>query len=834
MQEESNIIPTPSHEQREEIRTGLSVKSIRQSVLDNLYFHFAKVPHTATRNDWYLALAYTVRDRMIQRWIKTLHNFTEDITVVAYLSSEFLMGPQLGSNLLNLGIYDKVSEALKGLGLNLEELSEQEEEPGLGNSSLGRLSACYMDSLATLEIPAIGYGVRYEFGVFHQDIRDGWQVEMTDKWLRPGNPWEIPRPDIAYNVLLGGHTESYYDKQDTFRVRWIPKFSLKGVAYDTPVSGYRVGTTNLLRLWKSEAVESFDFEAFNIGDYFGAVNEKIASESIGKILYPDDEPYAGKQLRLAQQYFFISCALQDMIRLHLLRWKNIHAFSDSFAVQLNDTNLAIAVAELMRLLVDEHLVSWDKAWYITQNTFSYTNHSILPEALQKWPLTLFSGILPRHLEIIYEINRRFLDEIWLKYPGNNDKLSRISIIDESDQKYVRMSQLAALGSHAINGVAKIHSELLKNNILSDLHELYPERFLNVTNGVTPRRWIVLSNPRLTELITNTIGERWIMQLDDIKQLEAYANDPNLIKKWQQVKHENKRDLAGIIHDRTGISINPDTLFDIQMKRLHEYNRHLLNVLHIITLYNRTRKNPRTDITPRTFIFGGKSSPGYFMAKLIIKLINSVAEVVNSDPDVAGRLKVVFFPNFTVKNGQRVYPAADLSEQISTAGKEASGTGNMKFAMNGALTIGTLDGSNFEIREEVGSENFFHCGLNAEEIYQMKSHGYNPMTYYDADPDLKEVIDLISSGFFYTKDADLFKPLVDSLLRRDEHMVLADYQSYIQCQDRVSTIFKDQKKWTKMSILTVARMGKFSSDRSIREYNEKIWRAAPLKIDIENK
>jgi starch phosphorylase len=831
MQEESNITPTPSHEQREEIRTGLSVKAIRQSVLDNLYFLLAKVPHTATRNDWYLALACTVRDRMIQRWIKTLHNFTEDITVVAYLSSEFLMGPQLGNNLLNLGIYDEVSEALKGLGLNLEELSGQEEEPGLGNSSLGRLSACYMDSLATLEIPAIGYGVRYEFGVFNQDIRDGWQVEMTDKWLRPGNPWEISRPDISYNVLLGGHTESYYDKQDTFRVRWIPKFSLKGVAYDTPVSGYRVGTTNLLRLWKSEAVESFDFEAFNTGDYFGAVNEKIASESIGKILYPDDEPYAGKQLRLAQQYFFISCALQDMIRLHLLRWKSIHAFSDSFAIQLNDTNLAIAVAELMRLLVDEHLVSWDKAWYITQNTFSYTNHSILPEALQKWPLTLFSGILPRHLEIIYEINRRFLDEIWLKYPNNNDKLSRISIIDESDQKYVRMSQLAALGSHAINGVSKIHSELLKNNILSDLHELYPERFLNVTNGVTPRRWIVLSNPRLTELITNTIGERWIRQLDDIKQLEAFANDPNLIKKWQQVKHENKLGLAGIIYDRTGISTNPDTLFDIHMKRLHEYNRHLLNVLHIITLYNRIRKNPRTDITSRTFIFGGKSSPGYFMANLIIKLINSVAEVVNRDPAVAGRLKIVFFPNFSVKNGQRIYPAADLSEQISTAGKEASGTGNMKFAMNGALTIGTLDGSNSEIREEVGSENFFHCGLNAEEINQMKSHGYNPMTYYNADPDLKEVIDLISSGFFSKKDADLFKPLVDSLLRRDEHMVLADYQSYIQCQERVSMIFKDQKKWTKMSILTVARMGKFSSDRSIREYNEKIWHAAPLKIDL---
>jgi starch phosphorylase len=833
MQKKRKVTTTPSREQREDIRTGLSVEAIKQSVLDNLYFHFAKVPHAATRNDWCMALAYTVRDRMIQRWIKTLQNFTEDLTVVAYLSSEFLMGPQLGINLINLGIYEEVFQAVKGLGLNLHELTEQEEEPGLGNGGPGRLAACYMDSLATLEIPAIGYGVRYEFGTFGQKIRDGWQVEMTDKWLCPGNPWEIPRPEITYNVSLGGRTESYYDEQDCFRVRWIPKFSIKGAAYDTPISGYGVATTNLLRLWKSEAIESFDFEAFNIGDYFGAVNEKIASESISKILYPDDEPYIGKHLRLAQQYFFVSCALQDMIRLHLLRWKNIHNFSDSFAVQLNDTHPAIAVAELMRLLVDEHLVSWDKAWYITQNTFSYTNHAILPEALQKWPLPLFAGILPRHLEIIYEINRRFLDEIWLKYPDNNDKLTRLSLIDESDQKYVRMAHLASLGSHVINGVSEIHSELLKKTILPDLYEIYPERFYNVTTGVTPRRWIVLSNPGLAELITNTIGDRWISQLEEIKQLESFANDPNLIKKWQRVKYENKRDLARIIHDQTGISINPDTLFDVQMKRLHEYKRQHLSVLNIITLYNRIKKNPRIDITPRTFIFGGKSSPGYFMAKLIIKLINSVAEVVNNDPDVAGRLKVVFFPDFNVKNGQKVYPSADLSEQISTAGREASGTGNMKFSMNGALTIGTLDGANIEIREEVGAENFFLFGLTAEEVYNMKSQGYNPMVYYNANPDLKEVIDLISSGFFSQRDVTLFKPLIDSLLCRDEHMILADYQSYIDCQDRVSMAFKNQKKWTNMSILTVARMGKFSSDRSIREYNEKIWHAAPLKIDLEN-
>ena len=834
MQEERKVNPVPSQEQREDIRTGLSVKAIRQSVLDNLYFHLAKVPQVATRNDWYMALAYTVRDRMIQRWIKTRQNYTEDLTVVAYLSAEFLVGPQLGINLINLGIYDEVLQAVKGLGLNLNELIEHEGEPGLGNGSVGRLAACCMDSLATLGIPAIGYGVRYEFGAFDQEIRDGYQVEMTDKWLRPGNPWKIPRPEITYNVNLGGRTESYYDEQNCFRVRWIPKFSIKGAAYDTPIAGYRVATTNLLRLWKSEAIESFDFEAFNIGDYFGAVNEKIASESISKILYPDDEPYAGKHLRLAQQYFFVSCALQDMIRLHLLRWKNIHTFSDSFAVQLNDTQPAIAVAELMRLLVDEHLVNWDKAWDITQNTFSYTNHTILPEAFEKWPLPLFAGILPRHLEIIYEINRRFLDEIWLKYPDNNDKLTRFSLIDESDQKYVRMAQLASLGSHVINGVSEIHSELLKKTILPELYEMYPERFLNVTNGVTPRRWIVLSNPGLVELITDTIGDRWISQLKELKQLEPFANDSDFIKKWQQVKYENKRDLAGIIHSRTGISVNPDTLFDIQMKRLHEYKRQHLNVLHIITLYNRIKKNPRIDITPRTFIFGGKSSPGYFIAKLIIKLINSVAEVMNNDLDVTGRLKVVFFPDFNVKNGQKLYPAADLSEQISTAGREASGTGNIKFSMNGALTIGTLNGANIEIREEAGAENFFLFGLTADEVSTMKSQGYNPKDYYNANPELKEAIDLISSGFFSKTDVNLFKPLVDSLLCRDEHMILADYQSYIDCQDRISMAFRDQEKWTNMSILTVARMGKFSSDRSIREYNEKIWHATSLKIDLEER
>jgi starch phosphorylase len=671
-------------------------------------------------------------------------------------------------------------------------------------------------------------------GTFSQEIQDGWQVELTNKWLRNGNPWEILRPEITYRVNFGGHTESYYDEHDSFKVRWIPKFSLKGVAYDTPVSGYNATAINLLRFWKAEAIESFDFDTFNSGDYFSAVNEKIASESISKILYPDDEPYVGKQLRLAQQYFFISCSLQDMIRLHLLRWKNINTFSNSFAVQLNNTNTAIAVPELMRLLVDEHLVSWEKAWYITQNTFSYTNHTILPEALEKWSVPLFADILPRHLEIIYEINRRFLEEIWLKYPNDDNKLSRLSLIDERDPKYVRMANLAVLGSHLVNGVAENYSDLLKKDLFSDLYEMYPERFLNITSGITPRRWLVLSNPLLAQLITETIGDRWARNFEEIKKIEHHADDPAFIKKWQMARHENKQDLARIIHDRTRITVHPDTLFDIQLKRFHEHKRQLLNVLHILTLYDRIKKNQQGDITPRTFIFGGKAAPGYFIAKLIIKLINSVAEVVNNDPQVGDRLKVVFFPDITVKNSQKIYAAADLSEQISTAGKESSGAGAMKFSMNGALTISTPGGANTEILKEAGAENFFLFGLSADEISTLKSQGYSPMSRNEANRELKDAIHLISSGEFSKNDSDLFKPVIDSLLLRDEHMILADYQSYIECQDRIGMLFLDQQKWTNMSIVTAARMGKFTSDRSVQEYCKKIWLAAPLKKKAENK
>jgi len=818
-------------EQCESNFTGERVETLRRAVMDNLYYREARIPAVATRNDWYTALAYTVRDRIISRWIKTIEAIVQkDVRVVSYFSAEFLMGPHLVNNMINLGIYEQMKEAATQLGLDFEALVEQEEEPGLGNGGLGRLAACFMDSLATLEIKAIGYGVRYEFGIFDQEIREGWQVERTDKWLRLGNPWEIERPEIAFEVNLGGHTESFEDREGKYRVRWVPKQVVKGVAYDTPILGYRVNTVNLLRLWSAHAIESFDFEAFNVGDYYGAVDEKVFSETISKILYPNDEPAMGKRLRLAQQYFFVSCSLQDLIRFHLLAGNKLDTFHQWNAIQLNDTHPAIAVAELMRLLVDEHLMEWDHAWEITRNTFAYTNHTLLPEALEKWPLPLFRQVLPRHLEIIYEINHRFLSEVRQKYPGDDGRLARLSLIEESGEKSVRMAHLASVGSHAINGVAALHSHLVRKTILRDFHELWPEKFHNVTNGVTPRRWIVLSNPKLARLITSRIGEGWISRLEEhLPKLEAFAEDEEFRKKWQEIKGENKKALASLIEKRTGVSVDPDTLFDVQVKRIHEYKRQHLNVLHVITLYNRLKKSPNMEIVPRTVIFGGKAAPGYFMAKLIIKLINSVAEVVNHDPDVAGRLTVVFFPDFNVKNAHHIYPAADLSEQISTAGKEASGTGNMKFSMNGALTIGTLDGANIEIREEVGAENFFLFGLSADEVRDLKSGGYRPRDHHESDRELKEALDLIGSGFFSGGDPNLFNPLVDALLDHDAYMLLADYRSYVECQEQVSEAYRDQERWTRMSILNVARMGKFSSDRSIREYAEKIWKVERVEV-----
>ncbi|HEY7189521.1 MAG TPA: glycogen/starch/alpha-glucan phosphorylase [Vicinamibacterales bacterium] len=809
---------------------------IGTSLLDNLYYMQAKLPQHATRNDWYMALAYSVRDRMLNHYIQTLDTITgahPTAKIVAYLSAEFLTGPHLGNGLVNLGLWQQAEDAVSKAGQNLAALLEQEEEPGLGNGGLGRLAACYMDSLSTLNIPAIGYGIRYEFGIFDQAIRDGWQIELTDKWLRFGNPWEIVRSEVTYEVMFGGRTEPYHDEQGHYRVRWIPGNVVKGVAYDTPVPGYRVPTTNLLRLWKAEATESFDFSAFNVGDYYNAVSQKVASETISKVLYPNDEPEAGKQLRLQQQYFFVSCSLQDMIRLHLMRGKPLDEFASYWAAQLNDTHPSIAVAELMRLLVDEHHMEWDQAWAITQKTCAYTNHTLLPEALEKWSLPLFGALLPRHLEIIYEINHRFLDEVRRRFPNDDDRVRRLSLIDESGPKFVRMAHLACVGSHAINGVAALHTELLKRTVLKDFFELSPERIINVTNGVTPRRWIVLSNPKLSALITKHIGDGWISGLErELERIEPLANDRGFQKDWQGVKTTNKQALADVIKDRTGISVDPQSLFDVQVKRLHEYKRQHLNVLYLVTLFNRLKQKSHTAMTPRTVIFGGKAAPGYRMAKLIIRLINGVADVINHDRTAGDTLRVVFFPDFNVKNGQRVYPAADLSEQISTAGKEASGTGNMKFSMNGAATIGTLDGANIEIRDAVGHENFFLFGLTAEEVGQARAGGYNPRMFYEQNDELREAIDLIGSGRFSNGDREMFRPLIDSLLTRDEYMLLADYQAYVECQHRVSEAYRDQRQWTQLSIRNAARVGRFSSDRSIRQYCRDIWGAQPIAPDQE--
>src|SRR5215813_13001726 len=812
------------------VRTGMSVAYLRQSFLDNLLCSLGRVPMAATPHDIYAALALTVRDRVHKQGVRTLEARSEqEARVVAYLSAEFLPGPHLGNNLLNLGIVESTREALSEFGLDLDQVIDQEEEPGLGNGGLGRLAACFMDSLASLEVPAVGYGIRYEFGIFEQAIKDGWQVELTDKWLRFGNPWEIVRPEIYYEVKFGGHTEAGKDEQGRYRVHWIPDTEVKGEAYDTPILGYRVGTCNTLRLWKAEAVESFDFAAFNLGDYYRAVADKVESENITKVLYPNDELIQGKTLRLQQQYFFVSCSLQDMIGAHLEQNRPLERFHEKWTVQLNDTHPAIAVAELMRLLVDEHGMDWTTAWKVTSNTFAYTNHTLLPEALEKWPVDLIGQLLPRHLEIINEVNARFLDEVRAAFPGDNDRLSRMSLIDETGERFVRMAHLATVGSHRVNGVARLHSDLLQQTVMHDFAELWPKKFCNVTNGVTPRRFVALGNRRLSRLITESIGERWLADLSELRGLEPLADDESFQQRWREIKRANKRDLAALLKLRTGVDVDHESLFDIQVKRIHEYKRQHLAALYILSLYLRLKRDPKADIPARTFIFSGKAAPGYFMAKLIIKLINAVAETVNNDPLVRGRLRVVFLPDFSVKSAQHIYPAGDLSEQISMAGKEASGTGNMKFALNGALTIGTLDGANVEIREEVGAENFFLFGLTVEGVRELKARGYRPREVYENNASLREILDFIGSGALAGGDTELFRPLLERLLNDDPFLVLADYQAYTDCQEQVSALWRDQRAWTRKAILNVARMGKFSSDRSIGDYCEHIWQVEPVMV-----
>jgi starch phosphorylase len=815
---------------RAEIVDAIDKEAVKRAFLDKLFFMQGKFPKLATLTDYYMALAFTVRDMMLRRWVSTAATYTaQKARTVCYLSAEYLIGPHLGNNLINLGIYDEVREAMRELKLDLDELLAQEPEPGLGNGGLGRLAACFIDSLATLEIPTLAYGIRYEFGIFHQEIVDGWQVERTDKWLTLGNPWEIARPEWAVEVKLGGHTEQYLDDYGRLRVRWVPAKTVKGVPYDTPILGFRNYTANSLRLWRAEAPESFDFEVFNRGDYYGAVNQKVISENLSKVLYPNDQEMRGKELRLEQQYFFVSCSLQDMFRVLDVQRIPLERLHEKFAVQLNDTHPAIAVAELMRLLVDVHAMPWHAAWDITRRTMAYTNHTLLPEALECWPVGLFGRVLPRHLEIIYEINARFLDDVRLRSFGDDAKVAALSLIDENGERYVRMAHLACVGSHAVNGVAELHTELLKRNVLGDFYGLWPQRFSNKTNGVTPRRWIVLANPKLTALLNETLGDGWIRDLNELRALERYADDSTFRERWAAIKHANKENLAARIAELTETPVNPDSMFDVQVKRIHEYKRQHLNILHVVALYHRLKSGQGGDMVPRTFIFGGKAAPGYHLAKLMIKLITSVGSVLNRDQETRDVLRVVFLPNFNVTNGQHIYPAADLSEQISTAGKEASGTGNMKFSMNGALTIGTLDGANVELREEIGAENFFLFGLTASEVEEMRRAGYRPRDWYRRDPELATVVDLIRSGFFSRGDTELFEPLMHGLLEHDPYFVLADFGAYVECQARVSDAYRDRGRWTRMSVLNAARTGKFSSDRTIREYCRDIWHVQPVPI-----
>ncbi len=808
----------------------MTVEALRDSFLGHLTHTVGRLLDVSTDTERYHALAHVVRDLVMDDWIRTIQSYRErDVRVVSYLSAEFLLGPHTMNDLLNLDATQKCREALESLGIDLQALAELEPEPGLGNGGLGRLAACYMDSMSTLGVPAIGYGLRYEFGIFRQELKDGWQVEHSDKWLQFGNPWEIPVSDASCQVGFGGRAEVYRDEAKRLRHRWVPDHTVMGVAYDTPIPGFRNSVVNRLRLWKAEAVDSFDFAAFNTGDYMGAVKSKIESETISKVLYPNDETDDGKRLRLMQQYFFTSCSLQDMIRLHLFQRASVKDFDQKWTVQLNDTHPSIGIAELMRLLIDCHGLAWDEAWRITSSTFGYTNHTLLPEALERWPLHIFGSLLPRHLEIIYEINAKFLAVIGEKFGDDKTRLARMSIIGEEGEKTVRMAHLAVVGSKAVNGVAKLHTELLETDTLKDFYEVFPERFSNKTNGVTPRRWLMLSNPPLAALLDETLGQGWHTDLMELKGLEKFVGDAGFLEQWRKRKEQAKGRLAEFIQKTMEIAIEPASMFDAQVKRIHEYKRQHLNALHILALYIQIKNGTLKDVTPRTFLFGGKAAPGYKMAKLMIKLVCTVAELVNNDAEIRKTLHVVFVPDYSVSVGQRIYPAADLSEQISTAGKEASGTGCMKFMMNGAAAIGTLDGANIEIRDAVGEENFFLFGLTAPEITAMRAKGYRPRDYYETDPLLREVLDGLGNGTFGKGEKDLFRPLLDELLNTDRYMVLADFQSYIKTQAAAGTAYQDAQTWNRMSVLNTARSGIFSSDRSIKEYCGEIWKV-PVTSD----
>jgi len=789
--------------------------NLYNGIKERLYYTLGKRPEIATKHDYYMALCYAVRDQMMTYWLDSKPPSNKE---VAYLSAEFLIGPQLNNNLISLGIRDEAKEALHEYDRTLEEILDTAEEPGLGNGGLGRLAACYMESLATLKVPATGYGIRYKYGIFKQQIKDNQQIEVTDNWLHGEWPWELCQPDESVLVGFGGKVENYVSDRGNYRVRWVPDEQVIAVPYDVLQLGYKVNSCNRLRLWRADATETFDFYAFNIGDYLGSVEQSVSSETISKVLYPNDGTDQGKILRLKQQHFFVSASLQDMLNSLDKREIPLDQFPEYWQVQLNDTHPAIAVAELMRLLVDERHMEWDQAWEIVSKSVAYTNHTLLPEALEKWDLKLFKTLLPRHMEIIYEINRRFLQVVRLHYPGDESMLEKMSIIDERGNKAVRMAHLATVGSHHVNGVAALHSELVKTQLMPEFYDLWPHKFTNVTNGVTPRRWVASCNSSLTEVLDEYVGEDWITNMESLTKLENKIDDEYLLAKLNEAKVVGKHHLATYIFNHLGISVDTSSIFDVQVKRIHEYKRQHLMALWVISQYLRIKNG--VDIVPRTVIFGGKAAPGYYMAKLIINFICSIAEVVNNDPDMDGKLRVVFLPNYSVKLGEKVYPAADLSEQISTAGKEASGTGNMKFQMNGALTIGTLDGANVEIRDLVGGENFFLFGHDEKGIADLWQNGYNPQSYISTE--LWESINLINGGHFSEGNQDTFKPLMDSLLNHDPFCVCADFSDYCDAQDRVSSAWTDRDRWNKMSLVNIARSGFFSSDRSIRDYCANIW------------
>ncbi len=803
-------------------KPALDTPSIKRSLLNRLVYSIGKDPINATDRDWFYSAAAVVRERLIERWMETMRSYyREDTKRVYYLSMEFLMGRTLMNSMLNIGCDESFRKAMNEMGLELENIRDMENDAALGNGGLGRLAACFLDSMATLGIPGYGYGIRYEYGMFNQRIENGQQVEHPDNWLRYGNPWEFPRPEVLYQVKFHGRVVNYADEKGKARFQWVDSDDVMAMAHDYPIPGYDTETVNNMRLWAAKSTRDFDLGYFNEGNYIRAVEDKNESENLSKVLYPDDTTDMGRELRLKQQYFFVCASLQDILYRFGKYQGDFDELPNKVAIQLNDTHPSIAIPELMRVLVDLNGVEWEHAWDITKRTFAYTNHTLMPEALETWPVPLFERVLPRHLQIIYEINHRFLKEVMHCYPGEQELWRRMSIIDDTGSKRVRMAHLAIVGSHKVNGVAAIHTRLMKETIFADFHRLWPDKIINMTNGITPRRWLNQANPGLSKLITSRIGKTWQKDLDQLKRLTVLADDPDFRAEFAQVKRANKVRLAKMIQERLHIEVNPDSLFDVQIKRIHEYKRQLLNVLHVITLYNRIRAG--ADNVPRVVIFAGKSAPGYQMAKRVIRLINDVADIVNNDPLVGGRLKVVFIPNYDVSTAEDIVPAADLSEQISTAGTEASGTGNMKMSLNGALTIGTMDGANVEIHDEVGAENIFIFGMNTDEVAQLHASGYNPWTYYDNNPELKQALDMLNSGYFSPEDHDRFKPIFNALTYHGDHyMLLADYASYIDCQQQAESLYRDQEAWTRKAILNVANMGKFSSDRTIREYSEHIW------------